>query len=321
MKSGRLWQGGTQKFAVYAEGWFEAGKCVWLDDRLSAGVAGRPAVSKSYITNLQMFLRLYIKPFFDDKRLEAINTSAVKEFRTALKKKDLSNKTINATCDCLRIMTDSMLADGLITRDPFRTIKRFEVEKSSRRAFSLDEAWNVLHGKWTSRRAWLFNLTAAVTGLRLSEIRAIRSETLHEDHIDVMDQYLTAGLSVLKTKEARKVPIPAGLYKLLAAEVAKGYAFADIQDGPPLSRNGAIKSLAELAPDPGLCFHSWRHFANTWLMAENVAPAKVRAVMGHSEGRGTMTAMYTDWRPEMFPEVYTAQEKLLAILLSEDPPK
>jgi len=49
-------------------------------------------------------------------------------------------------------------------------------------------------------------------------------------------------------------------------------------------------------------------------MAENVPPAKVRAVMGHSEGRGTMTAVYTDWRPEMFPEVYAAQDELLGEL-------
>jgi hypothetical protein len=43
-----------------------------------------------------MFLRLYFKPFFDNKRLESINTSAAKKFRTELKKKDFSNKTINA---------------------------------------------------------------------------------------------------------------------------------------------------------------------------------------------------------------------------------
>lgn len=42
--------------------------------------------------------------------------------------------------------------------------------------------------------------------------------------------------------------------------------------------------------------------------------AKVRAVMGHSEGKGSMTAVYTDWAPEMFPEVYEAQGKLMTIL-------
>jgi len=63
-----------------------------------------------------------------------------------------------------------------------------------------------------------------------------------------------------------------------------------------------------------LVFHSLRHFFNTYLQAENVPINKVDAVIGHSGGKGTMTARYTDWLPEMFPEVYEAQGRLMAIL-------
>jgi len=64
----------------------------------------------------------------------------------------------------------------------------------------------------------------------------------------------------------------------------------------------------------GLCFHSWRHFFNTYLLAENVPPVKVAAVLGHSTGAGSMQERYTNWRPDMFPEVYAAQEKLVKLL-------
>jgi integrase len=61
----------------------------------------------------------------------------------------------------------------------------------------------------------------------------------------------------------------------------------------------------------GLCFHSWRHFFNTFLLAQNVLPHKVAAVLSHSTGAGSMQERYTNWRPEQFPEVYTAPEKLV----------
>lgn len=44
-----------------------------------------------------------------------------------------------------------------------------------------------------------------------------------------------------------------------------------------------------------------------------VGPNQI-GVMGHSEGRGAMTAVYTDWEPGMFPEVYEAQGRSMAIL-------
>lgn len=319
MVSGQLWQASNMRFSQFADGWFVPGKCAWLADRLAAGVPGRPAISAAYLKSHQTSLRLYILPYFGEKRLENIKPSTIKAFRVAMQERYLSNKTINIACDTFRIMTDWMLAEGLIFADPFRSVKRLGVEQSSRRAFTIMEARKIFHGKWSSHRAWLFNLTAAITGMRFSEIRAIRADTLHADYIDVVDQFIGKGLFALKTKEARKVPIPPALRALLAAEAWKGFIFADIAGGPPLARNGAIKSLALLATDPDLSFHSWRHFTNTWLLASNVSASKVRAVMGHSEGKGKMTEVYTDWSPEMFPEVYQAQAKLFLELMKAPP--
>ena len=317
LKTGRLYRAASMRFEAFAAGWFVPGKCAWLADRIAAGAPDRPAISPAYLKILQMCLRLYLLPILGSVRLEDMKPSTIKTLRVKLQGKGISNKTINVAADTLRIMTDWALADGLLLSDPFRGVKRFQVAASSRRAFTLQEAKSILSGEWRNRLSWLFNLTAAVTGMRLSEIRAIRGETLHHDHIDVRDQFNGGRLAPIKTKEARKVPIPQELYHLLALELEKkefAFALSPIARAP-MSRNAVIEPLALLIPKgEGLCFHSWRHFANTWLMAENVPPAKVRAVMGHSEGRGAMTAVYTDWTPEMFPEVYEAQGKLMKIL-------
>ncbi len=98
--------------------------------------------------------------------------------------------------------------------------------------------------------------------------------------------------------------------------------FAAAGEDMPVSHHNVVSAMEKAMPadmrekriPEGLSFHSYRHFFNTYLLSENVPPHKVRTVMGHSEGRGTTTETYTVWRPEMFPEVYEAQEKLMNYL-------
>jgi integrase len=68
-----------------------------------------------------------------------------------------------------------------------------------------------------------------------------------------------------------------------------------------------------------LSFHSWRHFFNTYLFSENVSPEKTNSIIGHSSGAGTMADAYLHFTPEHYREVYTAQEKLLDVLLTGNP--
>jgi integrase len=83
------------------------------------------------------------------------------------------------------------------------------------------------------------------------------------------------------------------------------------------------KKLNLVMPPDVLCqkksanflYHSWRHFFNTYLLSENVPLPKIKSVMGHSTGKGSMTENYEHFQPYMFQEVYVAQNKLLDMLL------
>ena len=67
-----------------------------------------------------------------------------------------------------------------------------------------------------------------------------------------------------------------------------------------------------------MTFHSLRHFFNTYLLSENISHVKVAGILGHSSGIGSMTSLYTNWKPEHFQDVLEVQEKLLKILLEDD---
>ncbi len=314
LKRGLLYTGLNQTFQQYAAGWFDAGSS-WLQDRMACGTPGHPALSQSYIEKLQGDLRLYLMPYFENKKLQDIRPSDVKHFRTwLLQEKALSHKTVNNTVATLKIIFDTALADNVIMFDPLRGIHSLLGEDKNRDAFTVREAVKIFAADWKAPETRLVNIVAACTGMRISEVFAIRKQNLHKEYIDLTDQVYKGVLGPLKTKEARKIPIAPELYNLLAPFVKNGFAFSEADPQRPyIHLRYVLRDIGMEAARKKrqLCFHSWRHFFNTYLLAENVPPHKVAAVLGHSTGAGSMQERYTNWRPEQFPEIYAAQERLI----------
>lgn len=332
-KSGLLVPHPSVLFETYARDWFKWDSCPYIRDRRASGTKKRPGITPDFSRQLRGYLMNHIMPYFGTTPMEKINPVMIRKWRLWMRDgreqggrwiSGLSNKSINNIASALKIILDWALAEEVITRDPFRGISQLLVDDDSRGAFTLDQVKTILERpRWDSYVAWLFTLTAAVTGMREGEVRAIRRECLYPEYIDVTLQYKAGkGLSPLKTKDARKVPICKELYDLLDEQTGNKYFTFDAGEGVPLGVKFAItrfdkivsSEFPEEKEEKKLVFHSLRHFFNTYLQAENVPINKVDAVIGHSGGKGTMTARYTDWLPEMFPEVYEAQGKLMKIL-------
>jgi hypothetical protein len=65
--------------------------------------------------------------------------------------------------------------------------------------------------------------------------------------------------------------------------------------------------------------HSWRHFFNTELLANNVTETKVCSITGHSSDN--MTQHYTHLDTSQFSEVLAVQENLLHTAQETTKPK
>ena len=125
-----------------------------------------------------------------------------------------------------------------------RGIKPLVSISKERDAFTVNEAERIFSATWNKEETRLINLTAALTGMRISEILGIGKANLHEKY--------------------------------------KGFAFK--ASDPRRAYIDLCYVLSEIGMDNdkqsrGLCFHSWRHFFNTYLLAENVPPVKVAAVL------------------------------------------
>jgi integrase len=325
---GRIWEGENSTFGAYVHTnhWFEPGECPYIRDRLADSTPDRPGISESYIKRLQTDLRLHILPYFQGVRINKIIPETLRQFRVHLQEKGLANKTINNTMDTLRIILNWALDNDVILRDPFRGIKYLAADENSRDAFNICELRRMFKIPWKNQLIWLYCLTSAVTGMRLCEVGALRDSTIFAEYFDVKDQW-NHKLLPIKTKEKRKIPLPARLREMLMAYTKKdSFTFAGAF-GNPVHFSIPEDRLKKAIPPEALfqkakrqlSFHSLRHFFNTWLLAQNVPLPKVQAVMGHSSGKGTMTDTYTHWQPLDYPEVFNAQEKLLEILLENNP--
>lgn len=311
------------RFKDYAMGFFDEGS-KWFNNRLLAG-----EISQNTLNGYRSYLKYHIYPYFENMIIEKITPNDIREFRVVLKEeKDLANKTINNIVDCLRIIFEWAIEDEVIFRNPVsRTIKPLETTKD-REAFTLDEVKYLFRNPWDDKKFMLFTLTIAMTGLRFSEAAGLTRQNVHKDYIDIYQQWQNGELSPTKERDKRFVPIPEKLSKaLIAISEGNDFIFFDtFVPSRPLSRTRVVKTfynhysvqMRATKCDRLLTYHSLRYFFNTYLISQGISSTKVNFCMGHSEGKGSMLALYTTWKPDMYRDVLLLQTALLDQIVPDD---
>lgn len=312
-RQGLIYTHSNKSFRAYASHFFD-------DDGLYLRYAKASGheYSRSYIRKLQSVTKRYLIPAFGDRPLNGITMNDVKSALFDLKeKRKLSNKTLNDILSIFRIIITDVMNNGLIFLSPINGIKSFARNPRPRNAFELADAVLILHSDFSSEKIRIYLLVAALTGMRVSEILAIRKETLHKTYIEVKDQIQNKTLRPTKTKTTRIVPIIPELYAILHGMIGNDFVFEGIREGVP--SNELRKLLKKLMPEKrlaqGYCLHSFRHFCNTQMLSENISPVKVAAVLGHSIGTvSQIQKAYTNFTETDFSEVYEFQKKYFHLL-------
>ena len=308
------------RFHSYASSFF-AENSTWIRDKKSLGTKEKPAIGTIQIKKYQGFVNHYFLRYIPNKIINSIIPSDIKEFRQSLLENEkLSRKTINDIMSCLRIMFTSALDDGLITRNPFKGIKPLITNPKPRDAFSLEEVKEIVKYFSNNEMIRTFIIVAACTGMRLAEINSLRNDNIKSTYIDLKDQYRGGKLLPLKTREARKIPLCTELHNLLISKIPEGkeFVFDSLADNraSDLLRKMLIKTMSEKRESHGYCFHSLRHFANTYFLSKGILPIKVASVLGHSTGVSSMQERYTNFNEEDFLEFYAIQKELFHYLIS-----
>jgi len=279
-------------------------------------IANKETISKETLLAYDKFLRNQLMPYFADFPISKIKRSDIKDWVIYATEK-WSSKTVNSAQSVLNIILKSAVEEEIIDYNPCANLSFRTIEKKKRELLTIEEIKYMYHqGRWWYDNQLLF-LLLIITGLRISEAVALSDNDIQENYIDIKHSYSRAfGMGNTKTNENRFVPIPRDLAITLKNKT--GFIFVNHEGknrGSPLNINSFYTNLVEVYKDCNIDYknrqltvHTCRNFYNTYLESQNVPEPKIRAVIGHKDK--SMTNLYTYWKPEMFPEVYEAQEKL-----------
>lgn len=268
------------------------------------GKSLKPETIRRYNVSLQY----QILPFFADMDLKKITKETVKEWVIWASEK-WSAKTINNAQGVLNIILEGAIDKGIIDTNPLHKIGYRKTDKKKRELLTIEEIKELYNCKWNNQYEKNAFILTAITGMRIGEVMALTKSDVHKNYLDVTKSISERyGVGTTKTDLCRYVPIPSDFIFESDTDVLFPIKAHSVY-------NAMTRRLQKMGIDTkarGITVHSLRNFFISYLQSENVPETKIRAVVGHAEE--TMTDLYTYWKPEMFPEVYIAQEKLFNLI-------
>jgi integrase len=326
--------------------------CNYLEDFWAEGsqyLVGREArkkpLSAIYVFNSRSAIKKYVVPWLVAQGKEKLKLSEVKaallESLTiylnteANEGKGLGPSRVNGVMKAVRVPLSQAVKMGRLHSNPASQVEKLPDPAPKRQVLEIDEARRLFSLEWRDERHYAFNLVAALTGLRLGEIRGLQAEDIRGDYIHVCHNWQDTEPEGRKLKgpkhstliniKSRDVPVPPKLMPLLHDLAEKnpwkdGFLIWGDSRGKPLSESVILRHLYEGLEKIGidaeerrkrrLNFHAWRHFYNT-----NIRPYvpdyQLRMLTGHTSE--AMSDRYTEITAEQRKVVAGIADGLLGI--------
>jgi integrase len=310
-----------------SEHWWQWGECRYLRGQLARSDEDKPGVSHRYADDALRDLRQWILPYHGDKRLDEITPKDCERLLFTWQEKGLSKKSINNKASVYRIMLSEAARLGTISVNPWDRVKAFKPSARPKGILTIEEARTLLDPArvseiWSGNQVYYSaSLLAAVTGMRLGEVLALKGSDIFPDHVHVAGSWASGyGTGKTKTKRVDDIPIPRFVYDTIDSWRAwEGFVFSLTAGARPVGKDATLRALRTALVKIGVSradqkqrnigFHSWRAFANTFMRARGIPDAKVRMLTRHASEE--MTEHYSAFRLEDFADVAAAQKELL----------
>lgn len=289
---------------------------------------GRKGIlQESSIRQVVERMRRYTKPFFGGMRLDEAGTGDIIAFRDALECTGLSPKTKGMVLQECAAAFKYAEEKKWIETTPFDSMIRFRKpeQKNPRTAGSLDDYRRMLCRPWKNPVAHAMLLLAYLTGMRASEIRAMRKtdfiQARGRAYVKVMVRRSFGAHGALKKPKngtERWTVIPYWAYAYISPVFAVSrtdlafsydsvspYSLSKLLDTFKKEMAATLGiSIADLGR-MGYVVHSIRHFYES-LACTVLPPLVLRFVMGHKSGDVQMR--YFEMLPEHIPLVLQAAD-------------
>ena len=292
----------------------------------AAALRGR-TLARQTIYNREQITQRRILPYFGDMKIRNITRREIEKWMLGLSEQGFMPGSVNQAKITLNLIMEYAVDLGLIASNPCKVVKPFADHPKERGILTLEETREIflpenISRLWNNNRiSYAANLLAAVTGMRLNEVRALRREDIKEGYLVISHSIYKNGLKDTKNHKTREIPIPQAAQDMLLSicPICGGFVFScDGKTPLPLYQfviGGLYKALAAMGISEeerqrrNICFHSWRHFFNTTLRASGISDSKTQAITGHSSIE--MTDRYTHFSHTELKEINQVQAGIL----------
>lgn len=308
------------KFSSFVDGFFDEDSDFVKWKRLSG-----EDITENTLTRYKQHLKVQILPYFENLTIGEISTATIKAWILWMSSR-WSVKTGNNAQSVLNLILGAALEKNLIPSVPSKNLAFRKVSKKPRELLTIEEIRLISKSiLWTKKNRLYALLLCSMTGLRIGECVGLLHADIKDGYLDISHAYSdkSGKIGHTKTKVSRYVPIPKG-FKFPEPQEGNPWVFWDEKTPDhPVKGHDVYKTFILVCEsngintaERGITLHTLRNFFISYLQSQNVPEPKIRAVVGHADE--TMTDVYTYWKPDMFPEVYEAQEKLYKLIMEEN---
>jgi integrase len=254
---------------------------------------GGKGISITYVANQRRSIANQFVPWLESTDnnhllLHRLRAHHLEEYQIHLDNKatgENKGRWVNAQMQAVTVPINRAAKLGLIESSPASAIEKMEETPEKRHIMSLEQAQKFFDG-WDDTYHRTLNLTAAYSGLRLGEIRALLPEHIELQQvgsalvpvIHVLENWVEGdGRKHPKMDSQRDVPVPQFVYDALKDQIAaspwqSGPVFWSIHRDIPVTSTAVgeafrARRAAIGVTDERIVFHSWRHWYNSYMRA------------------------------------------------------
>ncbi len=261
-------------------------------------------VRKSTRRGYEAIIRLYLLPYFDGVKARSITPEMFEVFRAKLIKDGVGRRTINKCHTLLGSILRYGMRHRWISYNAAAEVKKLQpaeehesgpIDESILTPIEVQRLLTAADKRW-----YTLLLMAVSTGLRQGELLGLKWGDIDRaaKEVHVRRQYTDGRFSELKTKNSRRriglseqLLVALQKWKLKCPKGILDLVFPNGAGNPEnhgnLLRRGFYPSLRR-AKLRQVRFHDLRHTFASFLIAKNVHPKRIQALMGHSSIKVTM---------------------------------
>ena len=284
-----------------------------------------PGLAKSTQSRTEGVLDNYLLPAFGDRCLRDLSRLSVQRYFAEMASSPLAHESKDKVRDVLSSVLASAVDFGLLVKNPVEAI-RMPKQRTGRRRnkpYVTPQQFAALVAMIAEPYASMIYV-AAYTGLRISELCALRWRNVHGSSITIEERFCRGDwgapkseasnatiavnawvLSRIQRLKTLTVNVKAGTgtrkYKLVKSDDPDDLVFQSVRTGAPMRDNNILtRHIKPAARKLGLDFINWRCLRTThatWLKLAGADVKDAQAQMRHSRASTTLD-IYQQFVPE-----------------------